>query len=162
MRPTLFAIDGVQSGRLSTMARPRGGDWLEEEMVALREAGVDVLVCMLTAPEMRELELTEEPIAAQDAGVRFLALPTPDRGVPELPSFRELIETLSEALRDGRHVVVHCRMGIGRSSMVAAALLMGTGRTANDAWSAIRQARGLVVPDTPEQREWVEAAVAVR
>ena len=39
-------------GRLSTMARPRGGDWLADEMAALRRRGVDVLVCALTDPEL--------------------------------------------------------------------------------------------------------------
>jgi protein-tyrosine phosphatase len=138
------------------MARPRGGEWLEDEMTALREVGADVLVCTLTASEMRELDLTEEPIAAQNAGIRFVALPTPDRSIPELQPFRELIEELAKELRDGRHIVAHCRMGIGRSSMVVAALLMDTGMAPKDAWMAIRKARGMEVPDTPEQRTWVE------
>jgi protein-tyrosine phosphatase len=161
MRATIFTIDGAQPGTLSTMARPRGGDWLVDEMMALREAGVDVLVSMLTASEIRELDLTQEPIASQNAGIRFVALPTPDRSIPELQAFRELIGELTEELRDGRHVVAHCRMGIGRSSMVAAALLMANGMAPQDAWTAIREVRGMEVPDTSEQRTWIEAVMAI-
>jgi protein-tyrosine phosphatase len=160
MRATFFTVKGVEPGTLSTMARPRGGDWLQDEMTALRQEGVDVLVCMLTAAEMSELELTREPVVAEGAGIRFVALATPDRGIPERQPFRQLIDELAEDLRNKRHVVVHCRMGIGRSSMVAAALLISTGTAPNDAWTAIREARGMEVPDTPDQRAWVEATMA--
>lgn len=59
-----------------------GGDWLEEEMRALVDAGADVLVSMLTESEERELEPHAEREAATAAGIRFLGLPTVDRGVP--------------------------------------------------------------------------------
>jgi hypothetical protein len=39
LRPNLFTIPSLVSGTLSTMHRPRGGDWLDEEMAALRAAG---------------------------------------------------------------------------------------------------------------------------
>src|ERR1700677_4851315 len=62
-------------GKLSTMARPRGGEWLADEMASLREPGTDVLVCMLTTSELRELELTEEAAVAEAAGLRFMRFP---------------------------------------------------------------------------------------
>jgi protein-tyrosine phosphatase len=159
MRADLFTVPVDGPGRLSTMARPRGGDWLADEMVALRDAGVDVLVCMLTHQEMHELGLNEEARAAESAGLQFVRLPTPDRGVPEPGPFRTLVSQLVAALAGGRHVAVHCRMGIGRSSMVAAAVLMEQGEDAAEAWAVIAAARGLPVPDTDEQRRWVERAV---
>jgi protein-tyrosine phosphatase len=141
------------------MARPRGGDWLDDEMKALRDEGVNVVVSMLTPAEASELDLRAEQAAAERVGVRFINLPTPDRGIPEIQDFRALVTELAEGIRDGEHVVVHCRMGIGRSSMVAAAVLMAEGLRPRDAWNAVAQARGLDVPDTPEQRAWVEAAI---
>lgn len=72
MRATILTVATAGPGRLSTMARPRGGDWLADEMAALREAGADVVVCMLTASELRELELTEEAAAAEAAGIRLV------------------------------------------------------------------------------------------
>ncbi|GAA2588469.1 hypothetical protein GCM10010399_18090 [Dactylosporangium fulvum] len=56
MRPTLFTVDQPGPGQLSTMAKPRGGDWLTDEMTALRTAGVNILVCALTTPELHEVE----------------------------------------------------------------------------------------------------------
>jgi hypothetical protein len=39
MRPVLFTINRGGRGRLSTMARPRGGDWLTDELAGLAIAG---------------------------------------------------------------------------------------------------------------------------
>ncbi len=52
--------------------------------------------------------------------------------------------------------MLHCRMGIGRSALVAASLLVVLGMPATATWARIEQARGCPVPDTPEQRAWVE------
>jgi protein-tyrosine phosphatase len=71
-----------------------------------------------------------------------------------------LVTELVDELAGGRHVVVHCRMGIGRSSTVVAGVLMAQGVQARDAWKAVSDARGLEVPDTPEQRRWLDVAMA--
>ncbi|MBC6447740.1 hypothetical protein [Actinokineospora xionganensis] len=60
MRSTLHLIDTPGPGSLATMAKPRGGDWLDDEMVALAEAGVDVLVCAIPAAERAEVGLRGE------------------------------------------------------------------------------------------------------
>ncbi|MEU1652695.1 tyrosine protein phosphatase [Streptomyces pristinaespiralis] len=154
MRPRLFTVDLPGPGRLSTMARPRGGDWLEDGMGALRAAGVDVLVCGLTRAELDELGLALEAGAAADAGLRFVAVPVPDRAVPDLATVLPTLRNLAESLREGAHVVTHCRFGIGRASLLAAALLVLNGFDHDAVWNGLERARGLAVPDTPEQREW--------
>ena len=42
------------------MSRPRGGDWLEDEIKSLGTQKVDVIVSLLTQEEVLELELTAE------------------------------------------------------------------------------------------------------
>ncbi|MEU1286643.1 tyrosine protein phosphatase [Kitasatospora sp. NPDC005856] len=154
MRPALFTADLPGPGRLSTMARPRGNDWLEDEMAALKNYGVDILVCALTGPELDELGLADEPRTAAAAGLQFVAIPIPDRTVPDLTTILPTLHRLAERLYDGAHVVTHCRAGIGRSSLLAAALLILNDVDPDTAWNQIERARGLVVPDTAEQREW--------
>ncbi|MGW2659301.1 protein-tyrosine phosphatase family protein [Streptomyces sp. NPDC001478] len=154
MRPTLFTLDLPGPGRLSTMARPRGGDWLEPEMAALKDVGVDVLVCALTEPEREELGLTDEPRSATAAGLRFVALPVPDLAVPDRATVLPALRALVRQWHEGAHIVVHCRAGIGRSSLLAAAILVLDGVDPDTAWSRIAEARGLRVPDTWEQRDW--------
>ncbi|MFG2919811.1 tyrosine protein phosphatase [Kitasatospora sp. NPDC048298] len=154
MRPALFTIDIPGPGRLSTMARPRGNDWLEDEMAALKNCGVDVLVCALTRLELDELGLADEPRTAATAGLQFVAIPIPDRTVPDLTMILPTLHRLAEQLHEGAHIVTHCRAGIGRSFLLAAALLVLNGIDPDTAWNQIERARGLSVPDTAEQREW--------
>jgi protein-tyrosine phosphatase len=154
MRPTLYTIDQPGSGRLSTMAKPRGGDWLEDEMAALKASGVDVLVCALTCIELQESGLEAEARAAQDAGLRFVPVPIPDRAVPDPAAVLPVLRDLAALLRDGQNIVTHCRFGIGRASLLAAAIMVLNGADPDTAWHRIEQARGLAVPDTAEQRDW--------
>jgi hypothetical protein len=42
---------------LAIVLRPRGGDWLDDEVDRIKRAGVDVLVSMLQADEAAELGL---------------------------------------------------------------------------------------------------------
>ncbi|PSK83566.1 protein-tyrosine phosphatase [Murinocardiopsis flavida] len=155
MRATLFTIDAPCAGRLSTMAKPRGDDWLDEEMAALRDEGVDVLVSALTPAEMRETGLGGEPESARAAGLEFVPLPIPDRAVPDPDAVLPELRRLAARLDAGAHVVTHCRFGVGRSSLLAASLLVLGGLDAEDAWTRIAAARGRSVPDTAEQRAWV-------
>jgi protein-tyrosine phosphatase len=154
MRPTLYQIPLPTAGQLSTMARPRGDDWLDDEMVGLREAGVDVLVSLQSDVERRELGLLDEGPAAQRAGIVFHHFPVPDFGVPERAEFEPLLTALVADVSAGRHVAVHCRGGVGRSSVVAAAILVRLGVEPEQAWEAISTARGVPVPETDEQRAW--------
>ncbi|MCF2527623.1 protein-tyrosine phosphatase family protein [Yinghuangia soli] len=155
MRPTLFTVEVPGPGRLGTMAKPRGGDWLADEMRALAAAGVDVLVCALPAGERAELGLAAEAREAVAAGLRFTAIPIPDRHVPDLARVLPVLRTLAGQLRGGAHVVTHCRFGIGRASLLAASLLVLNGVAPETAWARLAAARGLPVPDTDEQRAWV-------
>lgn len=157
MNPKLYWIKGPWPGKLAISARPRGGDWLEDEISGWRKAGVDAVVSLLTPQENGELQLGAESSLAQSRGLRFLSLPVGDRGVPSSWDDALLaVENVSEMLREGRNVAVHCRQGIGRSGMIAAAVLVEHGNTPDDALKLISEVRGVPVPETPEQREWVK------
>jgi protein-tyrosine phosphatase len=153
----MYSIPVPAAGRLSTMPRPRGGDWLDQEMLAVRRAGVDVLVCLLTDTERAELGLAAEAGAAAGAGLEFHAFPITDFGVPDPGTIQPLLDLLTARLHVGRHVAVHCRGGIGRSSLIAAALLVRLGSPTEQAWQVITAARGVPVPETEQQRHWPQS-----
>lgn len=50
-------VEGPWNGTFAIAARPRGGDWLEDEMKAWRRLGVTTIVSLLTPEEERELGL---------------------------------------------------------------------------------------------------------
>lgn len=143
-------------GRLGVMPHLRGNEWLEDETRALAAEGAATLVSLLTATETRELSLGDEPEQCLRAGVEFVSFPIEDFSVPESHAeTRELVSRIFADLRQGRTVIVQCRQGIGRSSLVAALVLVETGKSVDEAFAVIRRARRAPVPDTAEQREWV-------
>jgi len=161
MRTELYWVEGPWAGRLAIAARPRGGDWLEEEVRLWRQAGLDVIVSLLTPDEVAEFDLAKEGAACRKHGVEFNSLPIADRGVPaSRKSVLTLAHALGERLAAGKRVAVHCRQGIGRSALLAACLLVIVGEAPETAFGRIRLARGCPVPDTPEQQEWVTAFAA--
>jgi protein-tyrosine phosphatase len=157
MSPDLFWIPGPWRGRLAIAGRPRGGDWLEDEANGWRRSRVDVIVSLLEDDEAAQLDLADEAQAADATGVRFISFPIPDRGVPaSAPAAVSLIAAVAGALEDGKNVALHCRQGIGRSGLIAAGLLAYSGVSPDRAIEVVSSARGLAVPETPEQRLWVQ------
>jgi protein-tyrosine phosphatase len=151
---TIYPIHRDGPGRLSTMARPEP-DQLDDGLARLRRRGVDVLVCLLATDELEQLGLAGEADAARRAGLEFVWIPVPDFGAPDPDAIAPTVARLVAALKDGQHVVTHCRYGIGRSSLMAAALLVETGTEPDEAWQLISTARGHRVPDSPSQVDWL-------
>jgi len=161
MKAEIYWVPGPWPGRLGIIPRPRGGDWLAEEARAWRAAGVDVVTSLLTPEEIAELELQDEAARFRAAGLEFHALPIPDLGVPRSRAdLAQLVIELEQELAAGKNVAVHCRQGIGRSSLVVASLLVSAGLDAEEAFRRVEKIRGRPVPETAEQREWVSQMAA--
>ncbi len=160
MKAEVYWVPGLWPGRLGILLRPRGGDWLADEVRAWRAAGLDVVISLLAPDEIAELELQEEEACAREEGIEFLAFPIPDYGVPRSRlELAGLIRHLETALEAGKNVGIHCRQGIGRSSLLIASMLVSAGEDPQEAFRRIEKARGRPVPDTAEQREWVAQMV---
>jgi protein-tyrosine phosphatase len=156
MKSTIFWIAHTWAGRLAVLPRPRGDDWLEDEVKSLRNADVDVLASLLTHEEVTELGLRDEAGCCTFCGIEFLSFPIPDLGVPaSVPETWTLVRRLASLVASGKAVAIHCRQGVGRSALVAACVLIGLGEKPNFALDRVAAARGCPVPDTQEQRDWV-------
>lgn len=156
MGAKVFWLAGPWKGRLGIVPRPRGAEWLDEEMRAWSEAGIDVVVSLLEPDEEAELALAGESACASTSDLEFHSFPIPDRGVPtSREAVAQLVDHIISALHAGKSVVLHCRQGIGRSAMVAAAALVSGGESAESAMKTIRRSRGLEVPETHAQRQWI-------
>jgi protein-tyrosine phosphatase len=153
-----YWIDGPWSGRLAVSPRPRGGDWLEDELNAWRESGVHVVVSLLESEEANDLGLEKEEEHSQARGIVFHSLPTLDRSVPQsLGDLLSLLQGLEKSLNAGKRVVIHCRQGIGRAGVVAVCLLLRRVKTLDEAIACVTAARRVPVPETAEQLEWLRA-----
>jgi protein-tyrosine phosphatase len=150
----IYTVARDLPGTLSTLPAPQGD--LDTALRQLRADGVDTLVSLLPPDQAAMLYLSDEPNAAGRAGLHFRSLPVPDFGVPDHAAFAGPLAELSAELSAGRHVALHCWGGVGRSSLVAAALLVLRGGTPEAAWHRIAYVRGVPVPETDEQRDWVD------
>src|SRR4051794_39021323 len=123
MRTELYWIAGLWPGRLAIMPRPRGGDWLENEIQAWRQSGVNLVVSLLTREEQTELNLADEESLCRANGMEFVSIPIVDRSVPSsAEAFSEQMIKLAEKLANGKNIAVHCRQGIGRAALAAICL----------------------------------------
>jgi|SRR5208337_544335 len=142
--------------RLAIVARPRGNDGLDEDLANLKQGGINVLVSLLVPDEAVDYGLGAEGEIAERLGIQFVSYPVTDSTTPaDIDSFRLLVAQLADAVQAGNHVGVHCRGCIGRSVVLAAAILAHLGFEAADALALIEEARGCPVPETREQRNWI-------
>lgn len=156
MRAEIHLIKGPWSGQLAIIARPRGNDWLLDEVQAWHDAGVNLVVSLLTSSENDELGLVQEGQFTKDLGMDFVSFPIDDYSVPKSEeSVLQLTSKLHQNLSEGKCVGIHCRQSIGRSGLIAACLLVVAGEAPTDAFDHVSAGRSATVPDTAEQREWV-------
>jgi hypothetical protein len=154
----LHWIELSATGRIAISARPRADDWLETEVGEWKASGLDMVVSLLERDEVSELGLQREAELCRSSGIEFLSFPIPDRGVAENGAdVLQIASSIARCIADGRSVAIHCRAGIGRSSMIAACAMTCSGIEASDALARIKTARGVTVPDTDEQRDWIMA-----
>ena len=150
-------VAGVEPHRLGLMARPRGGGDLRAEVEAWRHAKVGVVVSLLKPSEVRELELREQSTLCAEHAIEFRSFPIPDRGTPSSShELLVLIEELHGHLLAGKAVAIHCRAGIGRTGLVAGCLAHRLGVPLPEVFHVLSRSRGLSMPDTAAQLEWVE------
>jgi protein-tyrosine phosphatase len=153
---SVYWIPHSRKPRLAIVARPRAENRLEDDLLRLKSEGIDILVSLLEEDEAIDLGLAQERRLAEKSGLEFLSYPIPDRTTPaDRKDFCKLISYLADAIRARRHVGVHCRGSIGRSTVTTAAVLVELGLAASQALPIIELARGCTVPDTEEQRRWI-------
>ena len=153
---TAYKIEGPWSGKLAIVPRPRGGDWLADEARAWKDEGFDVIVSLLTKDEADDLGLSDEANLSRAQGLAFYQFQIPDLGVPaSMTAAQDFLDKLVKELEIGRKIAIHCRQGIGRSGLIAASLLSLLGIDPETAFHRVSAARGLSVPETREQKEWV-------
>jgi len=142
--------------KIGTMARPRGNDWLDDEIKGLKIREIDCLVSLLEKSEEWELGLKSENKICKKWDIEFINFPIKDVSTPKNEDdFILLSKKLAKRIIENKKVVIHCRMGIGRASILAAATMINLGYDGKDIFEIIGKYRKLKVPDTNEQKNWI-------
>lgn len=153
----LYWVEGPWPGRLALAPRPRGEDWIDDDISSWHRAGINTVVSLLTSSEERDLKLTRESEAAKSQGMGFISFPIEDRKTPTSEqNVAKLVEKMDEKLSEGQNLVVHCRQGVGRSGLIAACLLITRGWSPQGATQELSEVRGVPIPETTEQRDWID------
>jgi protein-tyrosine phosphatase len=156
IKPQMYKVKTMGQGFLAVMAKPVAGEWIEDEFLAIAQADIKQIVSLLEANEAYELGLQNEQKYTEKNHMEFISFPIKDRNIPlSRPKFEQLIQQLYQDITQGKNTVIHCRAGIGRTGMVAAAILMQDGFSVESACEKVSSKRGVVVPETQAQRDWL-------
>src|ERR1700733_6459040 len=82
LQPDVYWVRALEGVRLALMPRPRGGEYLADEIEGLTRLGVETVVSLLEPHEIRELDLAQAESLCVAAILQFISFPIPDRGVP--------------------------------------------------------------------------------
>jgi hypothetical protein len=107
MKTEYYWIEGPWRGRLAIVPRPRGGDWLEDEIHSWREAGLDTIVALLTPAEVEESDVGREEELSRAQDIEFISFPIPDR---EVPTSHEAMIALAHRLEGPVCLGIHARL----------------------------------------------------
>jgi protein-tyrosine phosphatase len=151
----LYWINHFAEGNLAIMAAPRLDEQFESAILGWRDEGVDTVVSLLEESEIPNL-IDAERALCEEFGVEFFSFPVRDKTVPDaVDRFAVIARRLADRVAAGKSVAIHCRAGIGRSTTLAACVLVLLGIDGAVALDMIAAARGLEVPETEAQRQWV-------
>lgn len=126
-------------GRLLLHSMPGRYEPLESAWAVASGEGVRVIVRLTEFAETR-VKSPEYAHALSSNAVPFevFACEMPDFGVPDdWEGFRDVVQTVSDRLRAGDVVLVHCGEGIGRTGMYAICVLLALGESLETARDAV-------------------------
>ncbi len=139
------ARPGGEIGRHSTV--PSGmtfADSLDADLRWLRSQGIGAI-----------LSLTETPLPAEQIerhALTMLHLPIDDQAAPTQADLTTALDYIDQQQVAGRGVLVHCRIGEGRTGSILAAYLIRQGTTPAQALARLRAIRPGAV-SSPAQQE---------
>lgn len=128
---------------------------LPADLGSIRAWGAQALVTLLEDDEFDLLHVRSLGDMAESAGLDWYHLPIPDMAAPGWQFERRWVYAglrLRRLLRSCGRVVIHCRVGLGRSGTIAARLLAELGMPPAEAISQVRKARPGAIQSSEQER----------
>lgn len=164
--PGYLALDPGCAGRLGFCMAPgrhkakAGYGWardLDTDIARLQEKGVQVLVTLMRPAEIQRDIRGNLADAVRARGMDCIVFPISDKWLPSSRRhYKAFVHHICQLIRDGKHVVVHCNGGKGRSATVSASVYRVL---ANASFSEAKAAVRTAVPGcfkNPLQHLWVK------
>ena len=131
---------------------------LTEDLDAIRDWGATAVVTLVTRAEMEQLKVPDLGEGVRGRRMEWWHLPIPDGHAPDDDFEARWVETgavIRRHLRSGRHLLVHCKGGLGRAGTIAARLMVELGTAPENAIRLVRESRGRGAIETAEQEAHV-------
>jgi protein-tyrosine phosphatase len=155
----VFRIDSIGKGCLAVMAHPASTGSVANTISEIAALGFHQVVSLLEPAEAEALGLAEEAELVTARSMKFISYAIPDMGLPaRSDDFVRLAQNLFTQIEAGTNTLIHCRGGIGRSGLLAAAVLLRGGKGVQEAFAQVSRMRGRQVPETAQQGDWLQAS----
>jgi protein-tyrosine phosphatase len=141
------------------------GTWqrdLSSDLAVIRGWGAMRVVTLLEGHELDILGVRDLPLLVTEMGMRWHHLPIRDRDIPDQTfetTWMHLGQELTQSLKQGERILLHCMGGLGRTGTIAARFLIEAGMTADEAITAVRAARRGAI-ETREQEHYLHRLTA--
>ena len=143
-------------GSIRVMAKPDTSASPSAVFAAMEKLGITHVVSLLETNEAKALGLQNEATLCASNNIGFINFPIEDMSLPsDFDAFVAIADELHRMAKIGAQIVIHCRAGIGRSGMLACAVVMNEKINSSKAIKIVANARGLDIPDTAEQRDFI-------
>lgn len=154
----VFRIDSIGKGCLAIMAHPASAASVASTISEIAALGFHQVVSLLEPAEADALGLAHEAELVTAQSMKFVSFAIPDMGLPASgEEFARLAQNLFGEIEAGTNTLIHCRGGIGRSGLLAAAVLLRSGKDVQEAFAQVSLMRGRRVPETTQQGAWLRA-----
>ena len=129
----------LQAGQLARGEQPPLDDGTAEALLA---AGISSVICLrqegeaagtLTGRMVPAYAAAEQRLVCEQTGLRFRHLGCTDFMTPRPDEVVDALRAIDAEVDGGHSVLVHCRAGVGRTSIMTCAWLMSRGTSGNDA-----------------------------
>ena len=131
---------------------PAGGRALKDELKMLLEEEEFCLVSLLTEKEEKRLGLSKEKALCKELGIRCIKFPIVDMSVPPYKIYVAFIEHLYSISEEADRILIHCRAGIGRSSLIALGMMTRHGMPLEQSIQHVSRIRRFHVPKSISQK----------
>ena len=123
----------VIDNQVAGMPRPGAKRPLDQDLLFLRDQGVDALVSLTEKPV--------DPAALSQHGIEALHIPVPDFHAPTQEQLDQYVNAVQGWTGAGRQVGTHCAAGLGRTGTFLATLFVARGMEADPAIAEVRRLR---------------------
>lgn len=138
--------------QLYIATKPDVNKQLDKEISSLTKVGEKIILCsLLTKSEVQKFQLEKQDEICSNHHIKFVSLEIIDQSIPSYQDFVKLISQLVKLNNNANVIVIHCNHGVGRSGMVAAAVLFHFGYTLKQACKLLTKIRGYSVPQSGSQ-----------